>query len=162
MLKIDAFNIIEIIVNLLVLFVAIKILFFKPILAVIAKRQEEADAQFAEAEKKKEEAEELKNQYDTCLAGIEEEKKREVAAARKDAEEKGHKIISDAREEAFKVQEKIVSEANAEKDKIIKSAEKEIADMVMDAATKIIGSKSGVEVDSSLYDEFIGKAGEVK
>ncbi len=162
MLKIDAFNIIEIIVNLLVLFVAIKILFFKPILAVIAKRQEEADAQFAEAEKKKEEAEELKSQYDTCLAGIEEEKKREVAAARKDAEEKGHKIISDAREEAFKVQEKIVSEANAEKDKIIKSAEKEIADMVMDAATKIIGSKSGVEVDSSLYDEFIGKAGEVK
>ncbi len=162
MLKIDAFNIIEIIVNLLVLFVAIKILFFKPILAVIAKRQEEADAQFAEAEKKKEEAEELKSQYDTCLAGIEEEKKREVAAARKDAEEKGHKIISDAREEAFKVQEKIVSEANAEKDKIIKSAEKEIADMVMDAATKIIGSKSGVEVDSSLYDEFIGKAGEIK
>ena len=162
MLKIDAFNIIEIIVNLLVLFVAIKILFFKPILAIIAKRQEEADAQFAEAEKKKEEAEELKSQYDTCLAGIEEEKKREVAAARKDAEEKGHKIISDAREEAFKVQEKIVSEANAEKDKIIKSAEKEIADMVMNAATKIVGSKSGVEVDSSLYDEFIGKAGEIK
>lgn len=162
MLKIDAFNIIEIIVNLLVLFVAIKILFFKPILAIIAKRQEEADAQFAEAEKKKEEAEELKSQYDTCLAGIEEEKKREVAAVRKDAEEKGHKIISDAREEAFKVQEKIVSEANAEKDKIIKSAEKEIADMVMNAATKIVGSKSGVEVDSSLYDEFIGKAGEIK
>lgn len=162
MLKIDAFNIIEIIVNLLVLFVAIKLLFFKPILAIIAKRQEEADAQFAEAEKKKEEAEELKSQYDTCLAGIEEEKKREVSAVRKEAEEKGHKIISDAREEAFKVQEKIVAEANAEKDKIIKSAEKEIADMVMNAATKIVGRKSGVEVDSSLYDEFIGKAGEIK
>ncbi|MBE5925329.1 MAG: ATP synthase F0 subunit B [Lachnospiraceae bacterium] len=162
MLKIDAFNIIEIIVNLLVLFVAVKLLFFKPILAIIAKRQEEAEAQFAEADKKKEEAEELKSQYDTCLAGIEEEKKRQVAAVRKEAEEKGHKIISDARDEAFKVQEKIVAEANAEKDKIIKSAEKEIADMVMNATTKIVGSKAGADLDASLYDDFLGKAGEVK
>jgi F-type H+-transporting ATPase subunit b len=162
MLKIDAFNIIEIIVNLLVLFIAVKLLFFKPILAIIAKRQEEAEAQFNEAAKKQEEADKLKDQYNNSLAEIEEEKRREVAAARKEADEKGRKIISDAREEAFKVSEKIVSEANAEKDKIIKSAEKDIADMVVDATTKIVGSKSGAEIDSSLYDEFLGKAGEVK
>ena len=162
MLKIDAFNIIAIVINLLVLFVAIKLLFFKPILAIIAKRQEEADAQFDEAAKKQAEADELKSQYDTCLAGIEEEKRRVVSEARKEADAKGRKVVNDAREEAFKVQEKIVAEAKAERDKIIKSAEKDIADMVVDAATKIVGSKNGADIDSSLYDEFIGKAGEVK
>ena len=161
MLKIDAFNIIEIVVNLLVLFIAVKLLFFKPILNIIAKRQEEADAQFDEAAKKQAEADALKEQYNNSLADIEEEKRREVAAARKEADEKGRKIISDARDEAFKVQEKIVAEAKAEKDKIIKSAEREIADMVVDATTKIVGSKSGAEIDSSLYDEFLGKAGDV-
>ena len=162
MLKIDAFNIIEIIVNLLVLFVAVKLLFFKPILNIIAKRQEEADAQFDEAAKKQAEADALKEQYNNSLADIEEEKRREVAAARKEADEKGRKIVNDSREEAYKVQEKIVAEAKAEKDKIIKSAEKEIADMVVDATTKIVGSKSGAEIDSSLYDEFLGKAGDDK
>ena len=162
MLKIDAFNIIAIVINLLVLFVAIKLLFFKPILAIIAKRQEEADAQFDEAAKKQAEADELKSQYDTCLAGIEEEKRRVVSEARKEADAKGRKVVNDAREEAFKVQEKIVAEAKDERDKIIKSAEKDIADMVVDAATKIVGSKNGADIDSSLYDEFIGKAGEVK
>ena len=162
MLKIDAFNIIAIVINLLVLFVAIKLLFFKPILAIIAKRQEEADAQFDEAAKKQAEADELKSQYDTCLAGIEEEKRRVVSEARKEADAKGRKVVNDAREEAFKVQEKIVAEAKAERDKIIKSAEKDIANMVVDAATKIVGSKNGADIDSSLYDEFIGKAGEVK
>ncbi len=162
MLKIDAFNIIAIVINLLVLFVAIKLLLFKPILAIIAKRQEEADAQFDEAAKKQAEADQLKSQYDTCLAGIEEEKRRVVSEARKEADAKGRKVVNDAREEAFKVQEKIVAEAKAERDKIIKSAEKDIADMVVDAATKIVGAKSGADIDSSLYDEFIGKAGEVK
>ncbi len=162
MLKIDAFNIIAIMINLLVLFVAIKLLLFKPILAIIAKRQEEADAQFDEAAKKQAEADQLKSQYDTCLAGIEEEKRRVVSEARKEADAKGRKVVNDAREEAFKVQEKIVAEAKAERDKIIKSAEKDIADMVVDAATKIVGAKSGADIDSSLYDEFIGKAGEVK
>ena len=162
MLKIDAFNIIAIVINLLVLFVAIKLLLFKPILAIIAKRQEEADAQFDEAAKKQAEADQLKSQYVTCLAGIEEEKRRVVSEARKEADAKGRKVVNDAREEAFKVQEKIVAEAKAERDKIIKSAEKDIADMVVDAATKIVGAKSGADIDSSLYDEFIGKAGEVK
>ena len=162
MLKIDAFNIIAIVINLLVLFVAIKLLLFKPILAIIAKRQDEADAQFDEAAKKQAEADQLKSQYDTCLAGIEEEKRRVVSEARKEADAKGRKVVNDAREEAFKVQEKIVAEAKAERDKIIKSAEKDIADMVVDAATKIVGAKSGADIDSSLYDEFIGKAGEVK
>ena len=32
--------------------------------------------------------------------------------------------------------------------------------MVVDAATKVVGKQSGAEIDRSLYNEFLDKAGE--
>ena len=37
---------------------------------------------------------------------------------------------------------------------------REIADMVVDAAVKVVGKNSGADVDSSLYNEFLDKAGD--
>ena len=46
------------------------------------------------------------------------------------------------------------------KPQIIKKAEKEIADMVVSAATKVVAGTDNVSADNSLYDEFLNKAGE--
>ena len=51
-------------------------------------------------------------------------------------------------------------EAENQKTQILKKAEKEIADMVVDAAVKVVGKNSGADVDSSLYNEFLDKAGD--
>lgn len=50
--------------------------------------------------------------------------------------------------------------AENQKTQILKKAEKEIADMVVDAAVKVVGKNSGADVDSSLYNEFLDKAGD--
>ena len=39
-------------------------------------------------------------------------------------------------------------------------AEKDIADMVVDATVKIVGEKKGADVDNALYDKFLDKAGD--
>ena len=160
MLKIDAFNIIATIVNLLVLFIAMRLLFFKPILNIIAKRQEEADKQFDEAAKKQEEADELKAQYESSLDNIEEEKRQVVQAARKDADDQYNKIVSEAENKADKIRQDAVDDAEKRKSQILKSAEKEIADMVVDAARKVVGTQSGADINVSLYNEFLDKAGD--
>lgn len=160
MLKIDAFNICCIVINLLVLFVAMKFLFFKPIAKVIEQRQKAADAQFDEAKAKQEEADSLKAQYSEFIAKIEEEKKQTMQEARKNADAEYQKIVGNAQEEAKEIKIAAENEAQKEKAKIIKSAEKEIADMVVDAATKVVGTQSGANIDSSLYNEFLGKAGD--
>ena len=54
MLKVDI-NLVFTIINLLVLFVAMRIFFFKPIKKIIEDRQAEADRQFEEAKEKQEE-----------------------------------------------------------------------------------------------------------
>ena len=52
------------------------------------------------------------------------------------------------------------AEAESQKKRILKNTEKEIADMVVTAAQKVVGTQSGAKIDRSLYDEFLVKAGE--
>lgn len=160
MLNIDPVNLILTVVNLLVLLVALRIFLFKPVKKIIAARQAEADRQFSEAAKKQEQADGLKTQYTESLAGIEEEKKKTLQTARKDADTQYQKIVAEAEDKARQIKEDAAAEAQHQKAQIIKGAEKEIADMVVNAAAKVVGQQSGVEIDSSLYNEFLDKAGE--
>ena len=88
------------------------------------------------------------------------EKKQIIADARKSADSQYNKIVEDAKQDAREIKDAAVAEANQEKNKIIASAKKEIADIVVDATTKVVGSKTGADVDSELFDEFLVKAGE--
>lgn len=160
MLSINVFNLVCTIFNLLLLVVLMRIFLFKPVQRIIALRQEEADRQFAEAATKQAEADELKSQYEKTLASAEEEKKQVIAEARKTADEEYRRIISDAKSEASSLKDNAVSEAEREKAKILKKAEQEIADMVVDAAVKVVGQSKGAEVDSALYNKFLDKAGD--
>ena len=158
MIRIDAANLIFTVINLLVLVVAMRIFLFKPVQNIIAKRQEEADKQLLEAAQKQEAAAVLEQKYSDTLNNIEEEKKKALSEARKDADTAYQKIIDDANKKADKIKEDAVIEA--ENTKIIKKAEKEIADMVVSAATKVVAGTDNVSADNSLYDEFLNKAGE--
>lgn len=160
MLNISAANLIFTVVNLLVLYIAMKKLLFKPVFAIIAARQEAADSQFAEAAQKQAEADELKAKYAGSLESIEEEKKQTLKKAKEDAVKEYQKIVDGAKEEARQIQTDAAAQAEAQKVQILKKAEKEIADMVVSAATKIVGENSGVEINASLYNEFLDKAGE--
>lgn len=160
MLKIDPVNLICTIANLLILFVALKIFLFKPVQKIIEARQAQADAVKTSADALKEEANALKEQYEASLALAEKEKEEILEAARKDADEQSDEIINAAKKKAEKIENDAVAEARNQKNKMLKDAEKEIADCIVSAAGKIVGSKSGIEVDKSLYDEFLVKAGE--
>ena len=159
MLRIDL-NLLWTILNLLLLFILVKIFLFNPVQKIIAARQEEVDKQLDDAKAAQTEADELKVKYADSLAGMEEERKKTLQDARKNADEEYKKIVSSAQAQAKQIKEEAVLQAESEKEQILKKAEQEIADMVVDAATKVVGSKSGVEIDRSLYDEFLDKAGE--
>ena len=136
MLRLD-WNLLFTVINLLLLFVLMKIFLFKPVQKIIAARQAEADKQFDEAAAKQAEADGLKAQYAKSIASVEEEKSK-----------------------AKQIKEDAAVEAENQKTQILKKAEKEIADMVVDAAVKVVGKNSGADVDSSLYNEFLDKAGD--
>ena len=148
MLRVD-WNLLLTIINLLLLFVLMRIFLFKPVQKIIAARQEEADRQFKEAGESKQAAEEARKQYEASLANAEEAKKQVLQEARQTADAEYKRIVSDA-----------VTDAENQKAQILKKAEKDIADMVVDATVKIVGEKKGADVDNALYDKFLDKAGD--
>ena len=155
MLQLDVWNVLFTIINLLILFVLMRIFLYKPVQKIIAKRQEEADRQFGEAAAKQSEAEELKTKYQAVLSDAENEKKKVVSEARKTADEEYQRIVADAHKTASQIKDDAEAEAISQKEQILK----EIADMVVDAAAKVVASNSK-DTNAALYDTFLNKAGD--
>ena len=102
----------------------------------------------------------MKKEYEENLLSVENEKHNVMAEARKAANEEYMQIVKDAKLVAKQIQVQADDEAEKQKAQILKKAETEIADMVLDAATKIIAEKSNDKSNRALYDEFIDKAGD--
>ncbi len=160
MLHIDGWNLAITIVNLLVLFVAMRIFLFKPVQRIIEARQEEADKQFKEAAERQSQADELKAQYEQSLEDAEKEKRTIIKEARKSADDEYQRILKNAEKTATQIKQDATTEAENRRNQIIKMVEKEITEMVVNATEKMVGEKSGAEADRALYGKFLDKAGD--
>ena len=97
MLEIDFWSILFTVINLAILFVAMKFLLFKPVRNIIAKRQEEADAAAKEAEERAAEADRCKAEYEKAIAKTEAEREKILTEARAQADEEYRKMLTEAR-----------------------------------------------------------------
>lgn len=161
MLSVD-WNLLFTIVNLLILFVLLKIFLFKPVQKIIAKRQEEIDQEFDKANEAAGKADELKKQYEESMATVEDEKKQAVIDARKKANEEYDRILSEAKAHADSIVENAKADAETEKGKILSKAEAEITDMVINATAKVVGARIDANQDKALYDQFLSQVGSLK
>ena len=159
MLSLD-WNLLFTVINLLILFILLKLFLFKPINKIIEKRQQEVDAQLTDADTQKAEAAALKEQYETSLQALESEKDKKRADAQKAATEEYDRIVADAHGQADEIITEAKAEAETEKAKILRQAEMDITDMLIAATTKVTAARCGEENDRRLYDEFLIKAGD--
>jgi len=160
MLNVSPENLIITVINLLILTVALRVLLFKPVLKIIAQRQEEVDKELDEAKQVKKEAEEVKAKYDASMSELEMERRKTLKKAKKTADAEYNKIIERANKDAHEIRKRARATGESQKEQILKDTEKEIAQMALVAASKAVGKQKGSEVDKALYDEFLKKAGE--
>ncbi len=156
MLRIDI-NLLFEIINLIILFIAFKFILFKPVQKIIAQRQEEADKEYNLAEVSKKEADAKKAEYENSILEIDEERKQILAEAHKSANEEYVRIVEEANLKAQQINESAKRSAEKQKEEILKKIEVDIADMVVNATSKIAAVKTD---NRTLYDEFINKAGD--
>ncbi len=156
MLRLDM-NLLWTLLNILIWYGLIRIFLFKPINAVISKREEAIASQYAKAQKLQEEAEAEKNKCTEVQAEIEKEKAAVFTEARENARNEYDRIVTEAGVKAAQIVEDSRKEAEQEKARIIEKAEKEIRSMIMEAAVKSMQSSQS---DHALYDQFLTKAGE--
>lgn len=154
------YNLIFTVINLLVLFIALRFTLFKPVQKILEQRQELVEKSLADAEKAKTNAEALERARLEEQQNVAIERAKTLATAQQRATEEYERILSDAQEKADSIVKEAEQDAQQEREAILRQAQTELTELVMDTAAKaMVGA--GAEGDSALYDQFLQKAGEL-
>ena len=155
MIKFEFWYIVETVINVLILFILLRIFLFKPINKMKADRTRTIQDNLDSAEKAKAEAEELRQQYEESISEAKEKANQIIMKAHEDAETERSAIIRKSQDEA----EKIVADADKtienERKRVLRQAQSEIADLAIEAASKIIGENVDDEKNRKLVDKFL-------
>lgn len=138
MLKIDPWNIMWTVVNLLFLYWIFKRFLFDRVMAVINQREENIQQQFSDAEKKLDDANALKNDYEKKLESAKTEANQIILDAKERAKAKQKETLEITRKQADHMLEKAKADITSEQEKATKAAQEQIAKLAVIAARKII------------------------
>lgn len=156
MLKFD-WNILFTLINLVIFYFLMKRFLFKPILKVMNERKEMINNQMQEAQSAKEEAFELKKQYEEKLQGADDESAHIINDAKEAAKTEYGKIIGRAEDDVRKMKENARKQISEESEQARRSAREDIVNLAMDAAAKVVGANITSETDSDIFDEFLNE-----
>ena len=155
-------GVIWIIVNILILFVLLRIFLFKPVLGMIEKRQALIQNQLNDAENKNREADELKLRYEESLKNAKEESFQIVNEAKERAKVQYAHIIDKANEDAIQIKKQADKSAEADREQMMREAQAELAQVALAAASKLIGNSVDTKANRNMLDQFLSEEGSHK
>ena len=138
MLSLEPWTIFWPVVNVLVLFVALRHFLIKPVMGVIEQRNEMIRQQFDAAQKTQDEANKMKADYEQQLDTAKEQASDIIAAARVRSEKEHSKAIADTEAERVKMLAQAREDIEKEQANAKKELQSQIMDIAMLAAKKII------------------------
>lgn len=153
-------NFVAAICNLLIQMWLIKKFLFKPVQKVLAQRQQMADAQIADAEKARTEAEAMRTDYEQRLADAKEEAAQLVQNATRTAQLCSEEIVRQAQADAASIKTKADADIAQQRKKAINEVKDEIGGIAMDIASKVVEREIDPKVHQDLIDEFIRNVGD--
>ncbi len=159
-ISIDPTTIIATLLNLLILFLILKLILFKRVNSIIESRQKEIADSFEEADETKLRAKALEEQYTEKLEKAHEESEAIMRDTTKKAQERSDKIIDEANREAHEIIDKAHVEVEREKKRAVNSVKNEITDIAFDVAQTLVGKEISRSDNDRLIDEFIDSIGE--
>ena len=146
--------------NLLLQIVLFKKLLFKPIQNILAKRQQEVDSLYDEANKAKLEADTAKADYEQHLSAAKEEADAITARAMKNAREQSEAIVGDAKEEAAALRRKAENDIALEKKKAVNDMKSELSGLAVELASKVVRKEISEADHEQLIEQFIDELGD--
>ena len=159
-LNINFFTALFTLCNFIALFLVLKKFLFKPVMKLIADRQQEIDDMYAEADKAQKSAEALEAEYAQKLSVAAETSQRMVKEAVQRGQEREAEIDSQANAQADAIRQKAAADIAQEKKKALNDAKDEISGMAMAIAEKVVGRELNVQDQERLVDSFIDALGD--
>lgn len=133
----------------------------KPIRNGLSGRRDDIEKALAEAKKVQEEAEAKFAEYDRKLSTASAEIAAISAAIRKEAELEKQKIIAGAKEQAAKIEQDAEKAAELEVAKARQSLQQEAVQLAVGIAEDLLKKNFTKEDDSRMIDEYMQKVGEL-
>ena len=133
---------------------------FNPAREMLKKRQDKVKNDIDSAEKSREDAAKLKEEYENRLREIHKEEDAILSAARQKALENETKIIDQAKAEAANIIARANHQAELEMKKAQDEIKKEIITVASMVAGKAVSEKLDIEIQDSLIDDTLKEIGE--
>ena len=148
--------------NLLLIFLILKKLLWKPVQKVMEERKAMVDKQFADAADAQAEAEADKAQWAEKLATADEEAAARIAEADETARRHGDRVIADAKEKAEGIIRQAEAEAELERQKATASMCEEIADLSTVLAEKVLEREINADDHRAMIASFLDEVGDAE
>ncbi len=143
-----------------ILFLAMSYFLFNPIKEILKKRQDRIEGDLNSAARDKEEAAELKSQYEDKIRNVEKESEEILSEARKKAVANENRIVAEAKEEASRIISQAREEAKLEKQKAYDEMKTEMIQIASLMAQKVVSASIDTTVQDSLVEETLKEVGE--
>lgn len=147
------------IINIIVLYVLLRSLIYKPVRKYMLERSAHIQNQLQEAKQAHQDAETAKRQYQERLNAAERDASQAVQEGAQKAAETADEIIKNAKTQANMIVQD--AHARAEQDRLhtIKEMKEQITDLSVDIAGKILGREVALSDNRALADEFFDEVG---
>ncbi len=144
---------------LFILFLVLSYLLFNPVRDMLKKRQEKIREDIETADKDKQDAAQLKEQYDAKIKQADAEVDEILSEARKKAVANEAQIVAEAKEEAARIIKQARNEAELEKQRVADEMKQEMIQIASAMAGKVVSASIDTTVQSQLVEETLNEIG---
>ena len=141
--------------NLIILYLFLRKLLFKPVKNMIDKRQKEIDDIYSDAESSREDAANLKTEYEEKIGRANEESEQILKNAVRRAQLREEEILRDANAKAARTLARAEEQIELEKKKALNDIKDEISGIAADIAGAVIQRDVSEAEHAEIVDEFI-------
>ena len=149
-----------VLLNTLTIYFVAKKFLFGPVMKIIHDRQKEIDDLYLQADQTKDQAEQLRIEYEEKLSAAAQTSDRLVKEAMERGKNREEEIIRQANREADAIREKASADIAREKRQALNDAKDEISSLAMEIAGKVVGASLDAAQQEKLVDSFLEELGE--
>ena len=159
-ISVNIWHIVISLANLVILFLILKKLLFKPVKKIVDKRQKEIESEYKKAEKTQAEADAIKAEWEGKMATAEAEADKIISDAVERADSRNEVMLYESREKADQIIRKAKADIERERKDARETIKKEIVDVSQTLSEQIIGREINMDDHRDLIDRVIDRIGE--
>lgn len=159
-ISVNIWHIVISLANLVILFLILQKILFKPVKKIVDKRQKEIESEYKKAEKTQAEADAIKAEWEGKMATAEAEADKIISDAVERADSRNEVMLYESREKADQIIRKAKADIERERKDARETIKKEIVDVSQTLSEQIIGREINMDDHRDLIDKAIDKIGE--